>query len=145
MEQIDLILADARKIDVDEFCGRKGDKQYLLTEEMLTRLLIKLDRIESEGRDEIRSARREAVRTVQGLLDRLEMNATSGARREQNTSVDEGRQDQTTQSHSTQEQSTDKNGGKSGGDGNPSDEKTAQEGGHSGSVKEMVLGSEVAC
>jgi len=74
LEIIDQILLEAGRLrsDVEIFDGRRGDKQYMLLEEMLTRLLIKLDRVDSEGRDDIRSARREAVRSVQSAIDLLE-------------------------------------------------------------------------
>jgi len=58
---------------VESFTGTKKDKQYKYMEEMLTRLLIKLDRIDSEGKDEIRTARKQAVRDVQATLDQLEL------------------------------------------------------------------------
>ena len=82
LELIEQILVEAEKHtnEVAEFCGKKSDKQYLVIEEMLTRLLIKLDRIDSEGKEEIRNARREAVRIVQASLDCLEAKATAGTK-----------------------------------------------------------------
>lgn len=84
LEQIDLIMAEARKqqAEVDRFVGSKQDKLFLIIEEMLTRLLIKLDRIDSEGKQEIRSARRDAVKQVQSSLDLLESKAKSGGSEE---------------------------------------------------------------
>lgn len=64
---------------VDIFTERKGTKPYLYMEEMLTRLLIKLDRIESNGQDEIRMARKQAVRLVQGSIDKLERKGIENA------------------------------------------------------------------
>lgn len=78
LEVIQLITEEAvqRKKEVEVFSGLKSDKQRIFLEEMLTRLLIKLDRIDSQGKDEIRRARREAVRMVQSTLDQLEAKFT---------------------------------------------------------------------
>lgn len=78
LEVIQLIVdeVEERKPVVESFSGPKSDKTYVVQEEMLTRLLIKLDRIDSHGQDEIRKARREAVRAVQALLDLLESKVT---------------------------------------------------------------------
>ena len=78
LEVIQLIVdeVEERKPVVESFSGPKSDKTYVVQEEMLTRLLIKLDRIDSQGQDEIRKARREAVRAVQALLDMLESKVT---------------------------------------------------------------------
>ncbi|KAK3930174.1 BAG domain-containing protein Samui [Frankliniella fusca] len=62
---------------VDEFKGTRKDKQYLYLDEMLTRELIKLDVIETEGRDEVRAARKEAIRSIQQCISRLESKADS--------------------------------------------------------------------
>ena len=77
LEQVTLILSEATEIQerVNAFKGRKGDKEYLYLEEMLTRKLLKLDNILSEGNEEIRSVRKQAVRTVQSSLDQLELKA----------------------------------------------------------------------
>jgi len=80
MEQIEQIVSDAQNLHVDEFAGIKGDKQFMHIEEMLTRLLIKLDKIDSEGRGDIRGARREAVRIVQAMSDRLEVKASAATK-----------------------------------------------------------------
>jgi len=58
---------------VAEFTGSKGDKRFKYLEEMLTRLLIRLDRINSEGNEDIRVMRRDAVKLVQCTLDQLEL------------------------------------------------------------------------
>ena len=62
---------------VELFAGAKTDKQYIYLDEMLTQLLIKLDKIQSDGRDDIRTMRREAVKVVQTTLDQLELKAMS--------------------------------------------------------------------
>merc|ERR1719334_655898 len=50
----------------------KTDKQYLYLEEMLMRQLIRLDNVETEGKDEIRAARKTAVKEIQEQINLLE-------------------------------------------------------------------------
>ncbi|XP_055024975.2 BAG family molecular chaperone regulator 4 [Misgurnus anguillicaudatus] len=61
--------------DVDEFVGKKTDKSYRYLEELLTKELLELDSVETHGQDAIRQARKEAVRRIQAILDRLEKKA----------------------------------------------------------------------
>jgi hypothetical protein len=77
LELVQNILKEAEEVQqqVNSFSGTKGDKTYLYLEEILTRLLIKLDNIDSEGKEEIRNTRRQAVRTVQSSIDQLELKA----------------------------------------------------------------------
>ncbi|XP_035169626.1 BAG family molecular chaperone regulator 4 [Oxyura jamaicensis] len=58
--------------EVDEFVGKKTDKSYRLLEEMLTKLLLELDSIETGGQDSVRQARKEAVHRIQAILEILE-------------------------------------------------------------------------
>ncbi|NWU98635.1 BAG4 regulator, partial [Upupa epops] len=64
--------AELLEQEVDEFVGKKTDKSYRLLEEMLTKLLLELDSIETGGQDGVRQARKESVHRVQALLDTLE-------------------------------------------------------------------------
>lgn len=58
---------------VDQFSGSsRADKQYIYLDEMLTRNLIKLDTIETEGRDDVRMARKKAIKTIQDTISILE-------------------------------------------------------------------------
>jgi len=50
----------------------KTDKQYLYLEEMLMRQLIRLDNVETEGKEEIRAARKLAVKEIQAQISQLE-------------------------------------------------------------------------
>ena len=50
----------------------KTDKQYLYLEEMLMRQLIRLDNVETEGKDEVRMARKQAVKEIQATISKLE-------------------------------------------------------------------------
>ncbi|XP_036383083.1 BAG family molecular chaperone regulator 4 [Megalops cyprinoides] len=61
--------------DVDEFVGHKTDKSYRYLEELLTKELLELDSVETNGQEAVRQARKEAVQKIQGILDRLERKA----------------------------------------------------------------------
>lgn len=61
--------------DVDEFVGKKTDKSYRYLEELLTKELLELDSVETNGQEGVRLARKEAVQRIQGILDRLEKKA----------------------------------------------------------------------
>ncbi|XP_014894978.1 BAG family molecular chaperone regulator 3 [Poecilia latipinna] len=58
--------------DVKSFSGKKNDKKYLLLEELLTKELLALDSVDPEGRVDVRQARRDGVRRVQTILEKLE-------------------------------------------------------------------------
>lgn len=61
--------------DVDEFVGKKSDKSYRCLEELLTKELLELDSVETQGQESVRQARKEAVQRIQAILDRLEKKA----------------------------------------------------------------------
>lgn len=61
--------------DVDEFVGKKTDKSYRCLEELLTKELLVLDSVETQGQENVRQARKEAVQKIQAILDRLEKKA----------------------------------------------------------------------
>ncbi|XP_013862677.1 BAG family molecular chaperone regulator 4 [Austrofundulus limnaeus] len=61
--------------DVDEFVGRKTDKSYRCLEELLTKELLELDSVETQGQENVRQARKEAVQRIQAILDQLERKA----------------------------------------------------------------------
>ncbi|KAM3959235.1 LOW QUALITY PROTEIN: BAG domain-containing protein starvin [Aphomia sociella] len=61
--------------DVENFTGSKKDKKYMYLDEMLTRNLIKLDNIETEGKENIRQARKEAIKCIQKCIAVLEAKA----------------------------------------------------------------------
>ncbi|KAF1509248.1 BAG family molecular chaperone regulator 3, partial [Eudyptula minor] len=60
---------------VNSFEGKKTDKKYLMIEEYLTKELLALDSVDPEGRADVRQARRDGVRKVQNILERLEQKA----------------------------------------------------------------------
>ncbi|NXL56870.1 BAG4 regulator, partial [Chordeiles acutipennis] len=68
------VMGEAEQLEqeVDEFVGKKTDKSYRLLEEMLTKLLLELDSIETGGQDGVRQARKESVHRIQAILEKLE-------------------------------------------------------------------------
>ncbi|XP_026560656.1 BAG family molecular chaperone regulator 3 isoform X2 [Pseudonaja textilis] len=61
--------------EVDSFKGKKNGKKYLWIEEYLTKELLALDSVDPEGCADVRQARRDGVRKVQNILERLEQKA----------------------------------------------------------------------
>lgn len=57
------------------FCSLKSKQEYIYLEEMLTRLLIQLDGIESDGKEDICQLRKQTVHSVQAGLDYIERTA----------------------------------------------------------------------
>ncbi|NWR78994.1 BAG4 regulator, partial [Centropus unirufus] len=74
IQRILRVLGEAEQLEqeVDEFVGKKTDKSYRLLEEMLTKLLLELDSIETGGQDGVRQARKESVHRIQAILEKLE-------------------------------------------------------------------------
>ncbi|XP_073997677.1 BAG domain-containing protein starvin isoform X2 [Rhodnius prolixus] len=59
---------------VDAYNGNsKSDKEYMYLDEMLTRNLLKLDNIDTEGKEEVRTARKEVIKRIQECITKLEM------------------------------------------------------------------------
>ena len=58
--------------EVEVFTGQRGEKQHLYLDEMLTRELIKLDNVEANGDDEIRTTRKQTIMSIQKCLAQLE-------------------------------------------------------------------------
>ena len=81
LERIAYIMQDNADWErrVQTFAGQAKDNEYRLLEEMLTRNLLKLDDIDACGDDEIRQSRKAAVRTIQAILDQLELKAAANA------------------------------------------------------------------
>jgi len=55
----------------------KTSKHYRYLEEMLTRLLLKLDGVDSAGSERIRMMRKNAIVSIQAILDQLELKVTA--------------------------------------------------------------------
>ncbi|PNF16675.1 hypothetical protein B7P43_G05417 [Cryptotermes secundus] len=61
------------KVQVSKYSGNsRKDKEYIYLDEMLTRNLLKLDDIDTEGKDDVRQARKDAIRTIQRCISCLE-------------------------------------------------------------------------
>ncbi|XP_025204718.1 BAG domain-containing protein Samui isoform X2 [Melanaphis sacchari] len=78
LEKVQMVQADVEElaVAVNQFSGSSRiDKQYIYLDEMLTRNLIKLDTIETEGRDDVRAARKKAIKTIQDTISILEIKA----------------------------------------------------------------------
>ncbi|XP_030058474.1 BAG family molecular chaperone regulator 3 [Microcaecilia unicolor] len=75
--QVERVLARVQALEqaVCAFQGRKNDKKYLTLEEYLTKELLVLDSVDPEGRADVRQARKDGVRRVQNILERLEQQA----------------------------------------------------------------------
>ncbi|XP_011635977.1 BAG domain-containing protein Samui-like isoform X1 [Pogonomyrmex barbatus] len=63
--------------------GSRQDKEYIYLDEMLTRELIKLDDIETEGRENVRQARKNAIKSIQDTISLLETKALLANQQEQ--------------------------------------------------------------
>lgn len=77
LAKVQLIMARVLLLqeDVDEFVGKKMDKSYRCLEELLTKELLELDSVETQGQEAVRQARKEAVQRIQAILDWLEKKA----------------------------------------------------------------------
>ncbi|KAM7357338.1 BAG domain-containing protein starvin isoform 2-T16 [Cochliomyia hominivorax] len=60
---------------VEKFSGTRADKEYVFLDEMLTRNLLKLDNIDTNGKESIRLARKEAIKCIQASINVLEAKA----------------------------------------------------------------------
>ncbi|XP_022219897.2 BAG domain-containing protein Samui isoform X3 [Drosophila obscura] len=65
---------------VEQFKGMRQEKEYAYLDEMLTRNLLKLDTIDTNGKDSIRLARKEAIKCIQASINVLEAKAEENAR-----------------------------------------------------------------
>ncbi|KFP69852.1 BAG family molecular chaperone regulator 3, partial [Acanthisitta chloris] len=75
--KVEAILEKVQMLEqaVNTFEGKKTDKKYLMIEEYLTKELLALDSVDPEGRPDVRQARRDGVRKVQTILEKLEQKA----------------------------------------------------------------------
>ncbi|XP_043537472.1 BAG family molecular chaperone regulator 4 isoform X1 [Chiloscyllium plagiosum] len=72
--KVEQVLVELRQLEaeVDCFEGTRGDKAYRRLEELLTKQLLELDAVETDGHEHVRQARKEAVHRIQGVLEKLE-------------------------------------------------------------------------
>lgn len=74
MELVDEVTEELKQLKerVDVFSGDSNAKEYLFLDEMLTRLLLNLDNIDTQGLEDVRAARRIMITAVQDCLNVLE-------------------------------------------------------------------------
>merc|ERR1712106_251819 len=77
-EEVDILMNK-----IENFKGKKKDKEYLYLDEMLTRHLIALDGTEPEGQSEIRQLRKESIKSVNRCLSLLDQSDRRQCRRKQ--------------------------------------------------------------
>lgn len=102
---------------VEAFQGTsRADKEYLWLDEMLTRNLLKLDTIDTQGNDSIRLARREAIKCIQASLAVLEAKADGtakmGQENEEKPANDASKEPQEESKPETQQEATPENDSK---------------------------------
>ena len=49
-----------------------GDREFIFLDEQLTKLILELDKVQTDGLEEIRAARKSAVQRIQFLINNLE-------------------------------------------------------------------------
>ncbi|XP_061397551.1 BAG domain-containing protein Samui [Musca vetustissima] len=69
---------------VEKFTGTRSDKEYAYLDEMLTRNLLKLDNIDTNGKESIRLARKEAIKCIQASINVLEAKAEENTKAAEN-------------------------------------------------------------
>ena len=74
LDEIESVLAKAKELipRVEAFKGSKKDKEYLYLEEHLTRCILSLDLVETDGQEQLKSARRAAVKEILSIVNDLE-------------------------------------------------------------------------
>lgn len=107
-EVIQAIQKDVSQLmdQVEKFTGQYKDKQYLYLDEMLTRNLIKLDNIDTEGKENIRQARKEAIKCIQQCISILEAKANSNNPEQQQMEVEPAQEEKPQDLESQQVDST---------------------------------------
>ncbi|KAM8709369.1 hypothetical protein ACLKA7_016212 [Drosophila subpalustris] len=73
---------------VEQFKGTRKDKEYAYLDEMLTRNLLKLDTIDTNGKDSIRLARKEAIKCIQASVNVLDAKAEENGKAASGTNSD---------------------------------------------------------
>lgn len=74
------------------FSGLQNDRDYKRLERELTRLLLEVDQVDTEGKAELQGTRKRAAQEVEGLLRYLEENATHPSRLAMEALSEEARQ-----------------------------------------------------
>ncbi|XP_068706566.1 BAG family molecular chaperone regulator 4-like [Montipora foliosa] len=74
INSIDILLCRAEELEprILSFSGRRGDREFIFLDEQLTKLILELDKVQTDGLEEIRTARKSAVQRIQFLINALE-------------------------------------------------------------------------
>ncbi|KAJ9580210.1 hypothetical protein L9F63_004153 [Diploptera punctata] len=75
ISRVQVVAKDVAELQaqVEKYTGTsRKDKDYIYLDEMLTRNLLKLDDIDTEGKDNVRQARKEVIKTIQKCISILE-------------------------------------------------------------------------
>jgi hypothetical protein len=92
MERVALVQKEVDYLaeQVQRYAGNsRQDKDYMYLDEMLTRELIKLDDIETEGRENVRQARKNAIKSIQDTISLLETKVPLASQQEQQIAIRE--------------------------------------------------------
>jgi len=90
IEKITIVINEVREWEqkVKDFKGTsREDKEYMLIDEMLTRNLIKLDTVETAGRDDVRNYRKECIKLIQKCISALEEKVPLPQQEDENNQV----------------------------------------------------------
>jgi len=75
LETINLDVENLR-VRISNYSGSRKNKEYLYLDDMLTKLLISLDGIDADGRNDIKQMRKESVKKVDDYLKLLDEKAS---------------------------------------------------------------------
>ncbi|XP_070502495.1 BAG domain-containing protein Samui [Chironomus tepperi] len=84
-------------------------KEYLFLDEMLTQNLLKLDDIDAEGKDNIKNARREAIKCINSLISLLEAKNEEATQANNNSNNNGVEKSKSNENATQQEASVDQN------------------------------------
>ncbi|KAM6960822.1 BAG family molecular chaperone regulator 5 isoform 2-T2 [Aplochiton taeniatus] len=70
-----LVLGSLSDLQAQVLCfdGKRADKSYMMLEELLTKQLLVLDAVDSQGDEMTKTARKQAVKFAQGILNYLDL------------------------------------------------------------------------
>lgn len=73
-QQIQLIMIEAQGLrsQVEKFRGNADSSEYRYLDEMLTTFMLRLDNVDTGGKEDIRQARKSAVIEIQSCITMLE-------------------------------------------------------------------------
>lgn len=90
IERVQVIQKEVEELmkQVESFNGNsRADKQYLMLDELLTRQLLLLDNIDTEGKENVRQARKDTIKSIQRCISTLENKVPAGENEGDSSSV----------------------------------------------------------